>query len=143
MSNPAKEIRRPQAAIGAGGNDHATGSVQRRPGKAAVHIENAAQRPPSSDLLQPIVFTAEDGRGPDTKCFEHVSYVVVRTPPGQLRRVLVRVFVVGLRRIVHALGPAVLALELERMRKLMANVGQQRVEVGVGVIRVPVSAGHG
>jgi beta-glucosidase-like glycosyl hydrolase len=110
-----------------------------RPAEARVDIEDSAQRPAAHGLFEPVMRSVEDNRLPEAKYLEGVADVVVGATAG-VRRVVrvVRVFLVGLRCVVHASGPHELRVERELAGERMLHLGQHCVIAGAAFVAVVV-----
>src|SRR5882672_2206740 len=101
------------------------------PGESRVKIEDAAERPATSDLFHPAIAAVKEDRLPQAKKLKCLAYVVVAASVIQ-----VMVEWVGLLRkrrgaCVHALGPSELRVNHELVRELMLQFGEHGIVVSL------------
>ena len=139
MTGAAEIDSGPEGGIAAVGVvEVASGADLRGPGEAGVEVEDAADGPAAYNLLKPAVAAAEDDGLPDAIDLEGLAYVVVRPAPGERRVEGVRVLVVGLGGVIHALGPLELRIQLEVVRHGVFDAEKKRVVVRGAVAVVEV-----
>src|SRR5436190_24259984 len=139
MTRPAAIGSGPERGVSTVGVvEVASGADLRGPWEAGMEIEDAADGPAAYNLLEPGVAAGEDDGLPDAIDLEGLAYVVVRTAPGERRVEGVRVLVVGLGGVVHALCALELRVQLDVVCHGMLETEQTSVVVGCGVVVVEI-----
>src|SRR4030095_5582383 len=94
----------------------------RRPGKAAVHVQNSADCPTANDFFHPSPITSKDRGGPNTEYFECMRGVIVGWPVHRSRILFIFSGSKVVRSNIKTLTPAVLSVKLERPAEAVAKL---------------------